>query len=130
MEFGLKMEKNAILNKLSKSKFRSSFHLRKYMIDYINQKGMGVVREHTIAFVNQKLSVYNPQNDGRQTPMKNHPTFIAMHACACCCRRCMEKWYKIPKTKVLNDKEKEDIVNLLMTWIDKEYHLYNLEHNS
>ena len=27
-----------ILEKLSKSKFRNSFRLRKYMVDYINEK--------------------------------------------------------------------------------------------
>lgn len=119
------MDKNIdiILNKLSKSKFRSSFHLRKYMIKYIKDKGMDTIREHTVSFVNQKLSIYNPNNDGKQTPMKNHPSFIAMHACACCCRGCIGKWHKIPKTRNLNDKEKEYIVNLLMAWIDKEYHM-------
>ena len=28
-----------VLDNLSKSKFRSSFHLRKYMISYIDEKG-------------------------------------------------------------------------------------------
>lgn len=112
---------NQILENLKKSKFRSSFHLRKYMIAYIDEKRMDVVRSHAAQFVNQKLGVYNPKTDGRQTPMKNHPVFIAMHACACCCRGCLEKWYHIPRERNLTEVEKERIINLLMTWIEKEY---------
>ncbi|MDE5586780.1 MAG: DUF4186 domain-containing protein [Bacilli bacterium] len=110
-----------ILNKLSKSTFRSSFHLRNYMISYIDEKGMDVVRSHATDFVNQKLGVYDPKKDGKQTPMKNHPVFIAMHACAFCCRGCLEKWYQIPKERDLTEEEKKFIVKLLMTWIEREY---------
>ena len=112
---------NQMLENLKKSKFRSGFHLRKYMFSYIDEKGMDVVRSHAAQFVNQKLSVYNPKTDGRQTPMKNHPVFIAMHACACCCRGCLEKWYHIPRERNLTEVEKERIINLLMTWLEKEY---------
>lgn len=112
-----------MFEKLKKSKFRSSFHLRKYMISYIDEKGMDVVRSHAAQFVNQKLGVYNPKTDGKQTPMKNHPVFIAMHACACCCRGCLEKWYHIPKERNLTNEEKEKIETLLMTWIEREYNL-------
>ena len=27
--------------------------------------------------------------------MRGHPVFLAQHACACCCRKCLYKWYKI-----------------------------------
>ena len=60
-------------------------------------------------------------NDGKQTPMKGHPVFIAQHACACCCRGCLEKWHHIPNGKNLNKKEIDYIVNLIMLWIKKEY---------
>ncbi len=112
---------NSILYKLSKSKFRSSFHLRKYMIEYIDEKGIDKIKEHTINFINEKLADSNPKNDGKQTPTKNHPTFIAMHACACCCRGCLEKWHSIPKGKELSRDEKNYIYILLMTWIKQEY---------
>lgn len=109
------------LNSLSKSKFRSSFHLRKYMIDYIDEKGIDIIKEHTIKFIEEKLAPANPKNDGKQTPMKAHPTFIAMHACATCCRTCLEKWHNIPKNKSLSREEKNYIYVLLMTWIEREY---------
>ena len=112
---------NNKLKELSKSKFRSSFHLRKYMIKYINEKGMDTVKKHTVDFIEQKLSSANPINDGKQTPMKGHPTFIAQHACACCCRGCLEKWHHIPKGKELSRNEKNYIYLLLIKWIENEY---------
>ena len=110
---------NKKLDILSKSKFRSSFHLRKYMIEYINKVGMDKIEEHTEEFINKNLSKLLP-NDGKQTPMKNHPVFIAQHATSTCCRGCIEKWYKIPKDKELSMKEKKFIKALIITWINKE----------
>lgn len=111
---------NNKLNELSKSKFRSSFHLRKYMIGYIDEKGMQKIIDHTYDFVNERLSSLK-ENDGKQTPMKGHPVFIAMHACACCCRECLEKWHHIPKDKVLSDNEINYIVSIIVEWIRREY---------
>jgi len=113
------MKIDDVLFKLSKSKFRSSFHLNKKMITYVNTKGLDKIREHANDFINQRLKI-KPVNDGKQTPMKGHPIFIAQHACACCCRSCLEKWHHIDNNKVLSDKEIEYIVNLLMKWIEKE----------
>ena len=109
------------LKELSKSKFRNSFHLRKYMIDYIDKNGMEKIKEHAYEFIKEKIAPAYPENDGKQTPMKNHPVFIAQHACACCCRGCLEKWHHIPKGKELTSNEINYICSLLMTWISKEY---------
>ena len=113
------MEK--VLNRLECSKFRSSFHLNKKMKDYVNDKGIDIVRRHAYDFVNKRLKIYNVNKDGRQTPMKQtHPVFIAEHATATCCRGCIEKWHHIKKDKVLSDKEIDYIVNLIMKWIESE----------
>ena len=108
------------LYSLSKSKFRSSFHLRKYMIEYINEKGLDTIKEHAYEFIKTKIGVANPKNDGKQTPMKNHPVFIAMHACGCCCRTCLYKWHHIEKGRELTNDEIEYFVNLIMQWIKNE----------
>ena len=110
-----------ILNKLQTSKFRNSFHLKIKEINYINEKGIDKIKSHAIDFINEKLGPASPQNDGKQTPMKNHPVFIAMHACACCCRSCLYKWHHISKNKELTNEEKEYILNLLMLWIEREF---------
>ena len=82
---------------------------------------MDTVKKHTVDFIEQKLSPAYPNNDGKQTPMKGHPTFIAQHACACCCRGCLEKWHHIPKGKELSRNEKNYIYLLLIKWIENEY---------
>lgn len=110
-----------IIYKLSLSKFRSSFHLRKYMIDYIDEKGMDTIKEHAYDFINKRLKPSIISNDGKQTPMKGHPIFIAQHACGCCCRSCLEKWHHIPKGKELTNEEVDFIVTLLMKWVKLEY---------
>ena len=112
---------NNVINKLQKSKFRSSFKLKQKDIDYINEKGMSMIKRHAVDFINQKLAPANPENDGKQTPMKNHPVFIAMHACACCCRTCLYKWHKIPMNKELTKDEKNYSYGLLIYWIILEY---------
>ena len=108
------------LNKLEKSKFRSSFHLTKKEKAYLEEKGMDVIRSHAKDFVRQKLAPANPINDGKQTPMHGHPIFKAMHATGCCCRGCLNKWYKVPLHQELNEVQQEKIVNLLLAWIDKQ----------
>lgn len=108
------------LEKLSHSKFRSSFKLTKKELAYIDEKGMDVVRFHATDFVRNKIALANPPNDGKQTPMHGHPAFKAMHATACCCRGCLQKWYKVRPDRELTDDEQERIVNLLMAWLEKQ----------
>lgn len=69
------------LNKLKKSDFRSRFHLKQKDIDYINEKGMNKIRSHAEDFVRTRLAPKYIPNDGKQTPMRGHPVFIAQHAC-------------------------------------------------
>ena len=105
------------LEKLSRSKFRASFRLTKKDLAYLEEKGMEVMRSHAADFVRQKLAPAEPKNDGKQTPMSGHPVFKAMHATACCCRGCLNKWYRVPLHRELSGEEQEKIVNLLMAWI-------------
>lgn len=109
------------LAKLQKSKFRSGFHLTKKDIDYINEKGLDVIRTHAADFVAKRLAPAEIPNDGKQTPMRGHPVFVAQHACACCCRGCLNKWYRVPQGRALTRTEQQKTVNLIMAWIEKEY---------
>lgn len=105
-----------ILKKLSKSNFRSNFKLKEKEIKYINEKGIETIKEHCYDFIYKRLSKKLP-NDGKQTPMKGHPVFIAQHATATCCRTCLYKWHKIPDDIVLDKQQIDYIVNLIMEWI-------------
>ena len=85
-----------------------------------NEKGIEVMRSHAKDFVRQKLAPAYPLNDGKQTPMHGHPVFKAMHATACCCRGCLNKWYRVPKGVELTENQQERIVKLLIAWIEKQ----------
>ena len=109
-----------VLDNLSKSKFRSSFHLRKYMISYINEKGFKKIKEHAYDFITKRLAPKDIPNDGKQTPMKGHPVFTAQHATATCCRGCLYKWHKIEKGTQLTEKQQDYVVNIIMEWINRQ----------
>lgn len=102
---------------LSRSKFRSRFKLGSKEAAYLQQKGLAVILEHAGGFIKTRLSITNSDRDGRQTPMKNHPVFIAQHATAACCRKCLEKWHFIPKNRPLTEEEIEYIVLIIRRWL-------------
>lgn len=106
--------------KLAKSRFRSRFKLSESDRKYIAEKGLETLRRHAVDFVHQRLAPAAPPNDGRQTPMRGHPVFIAQHATATCCRGCMEKWWKIPQGIALSPEREEKTVNLILTWIQRQ----------
>ncbi len=108
------------LDRLSRSRFRSGFHLTKKEQAYLAEKGMEVMRSHAEDFVRQKLAPAYPLHDGSQTPMHGHPVFKAMHATACCCRGCLQKWYRVPQGRELTAEEQRRIVNLLMAWLERQ----------
>lgn len=113
------------LSKLARSKFRSSFKLTNKDIEYINKKGLEIIESHARDFIKERLSRCL-ENDGSQTPTRGHPVFKAQHACACCCRSCLNKWYKVSKEKELTQAQQEKIVRLIMAWIKKELNNTNV----
>ena len=108
------------LEKLKFSAFRSGFRLSEKDKKYVREKGLETIRVHAEDFIKKRLAPPYPENDGKQTPMKGHPVFIAQHACACCCRGCLNKWYKVPLGIQLSETQQKKIVNLLMAWIENE----------
>ena len=101
-----------ILKRLEKSKFRNSFKLKEKNFIYIKEKSVDKIKEHALDFVNKRLASKYIANDGKQTPMKGHPVFIAQHATATCCRECLSKWHHIQKDKELTLKKK--IISLIL----------------
>ena len=113
-----------IFDRLSKSKFRSSFYLKDKDILYIEDKGIDKIRNHAYDFVTKRLADTSNVTDGKQTPMKGHPVFIAQHATGTCCRRCLEKWHHISKNKNMTEDDIKSVVDIIMSWIEKEYNNY------
>ena len=112
------------LLRLQMSAFRAKFHLSEKDRQYIMGKGMETIQHHAADFIRMRLAPAIIPNDGKQTPMRGHPVFIAQHACACCCRGCLNKWYHVEKDRELSYDEQRRIVNLLMAWIEREYRSY------
>lgn len=110
-----------LFERLGKSGFRSRFHLTQKDADYINRKGMETIRLHARDFVARRESPAEIPNDGRQTPTHGHPVFIAQHATATCCRECIRKWHGIPRGIGLNQAQQDYLVDVIMTWIEKEF---------
>lgn len=106
--------------RISESRFRSRFKLREKEFDYIDEKGMYVIRSHAADFVEKRLAPADIPNDGKQTPMRGHPVFIAQHATATCCRGCLEKWHGIPKGRELTEQQKTYVVDVLIHWIERQ----------
>ena len=111
---------NELFERLSKSKFRSSFKLSNKDKKYIEEKGIDVIYSHAHDFVVNRLSSDNIPNDGKQTPMRGHPVFIVQHATGTCCRGCLEKWHHISKDKKMNKNDVDYVVDVIMSWIENE----------
>lgn len=109
-----------MLVRLSRSNFRSRFHLKAQDKQYIRDKGWNTIADHAADFVSKRLAPAVPKNDGKQTPMRGHPVFIAQHATACCCRGCLEKWHGIPQGVSLSAEQQVYIVGMLMSWMRRE----------
>jgi hypothetical protein len=108
------------LASLKQSKFRSKFKLSQKDRDYIAAKGLETIKEHAFQFLNSRVAPDFPKNDGKQTPMRGHPVFIAQHATATCCRGCISKWHGIEKGRALNEAEVDYVVALIIGWIERQ----------
>ena len=88
--------------------------------DKINEKGLDTIRQHAADFIAKREAPAYIANDGKQTPMRGHPVFIAQHATATCCRECIRKWHKMQPGKELSQVQQDYLVDVIMTWIQKE----------
>jgi hypothetical protein len=86
---------------------------------YLRERGLDAVLDHAANFVAQRLAAEHPPNDGKQTPMRGHPVFIAQHATATCCRSCLAKWHAIPAGRSLDASEQEYVVRVLKRWLEQ-----------
>lgn len=111
---------DAVFPKLAQSPFRSRFRLGPRERAYLDAKGAEVILAHARDFVHKRLSAPNPLNDGKQTPMRGHPVFVAQHATGTCCRSCLMKWHGIAKGRGLSREEQAHIVNAIERWLDQQ----------
>lgn len=115
------MRKLSLLFKvLAQSSFRQRFKLSDEEQGYLREKGMATVLAHASDLIQQRLVPAVIPNDGKQTPMRGHPVFVAQHATATCCRKCLQQWHQIPKGQQLNSVETEYILSVLKAWLEQQ----------
>lgn len=102
---------------LAGSAFRASFRLGAAERAYLRAKGMPTVVEHARDFVARRLAPALPAKDGKQTPFRGHPVFVAQHATATCCRGCLEKWHRVPRGRPLDAAEQAHVVAAVERWL-------------
>lgn len=77
--------------------------------------------EHGAAFIAERLAPAHPPRDGKQTPMRGHPVFIAQHATGSCCRSCLSKWQGMASGKALTAEQQAQILLVLRRWIERDF---------
>jgi hypothetical protein len=113
---------------LAKAAFRQKFQLQSKDLEYLHNKGLDTILSHANDFITKRLAPAFPEKDGKQTPFRGHPVFVAQHATACCCRGCLEKWHQIPQGRPLDDDEMTYILGVLKRWLLNAVHRSN-NHN-
>ena len=106
-----------LFSALANSKFRSRQRLGAKQRAYLQEKTLPVVLEHGRKFLVERLAPAEPRNDGKQTPMRGHPIFIAQHATATCCRGCLAKWHSIERGRPLSQQQIEYLLEVIQRWL-------------
>lgn len=113
------------LGALKSRHFRAKFHLGPKETKIISDKGIGGVRVDTASLLSTRLFPAFPYKDGKQTPYRGHPVFVAQHATATCCRTCLMRWHKIPRGRELRPAEREYVLDVIETWIRRDLGISN-----
>jgi exodeoxyribonuclease V alpha subunit len=106
-----------LFERLAQSRFRSRFKLTARDRDYVALRKREILAAHARDIIIRRLAPAQPIKDGRQTPYRGHPVFIAQHATGTCCRSCLEKWHQIPKGADLTQEQQAYVVDVIVAWI-------------
>ncbi len=106
-----------VFDELGASPFRRRFKLGPKDRAYLESKGLAAVLAHARDFIAKRLAVARPTNDGKQTPFRGHPVFVAQHATATCCRGCLAKWHGIETGRALDMHEADYVIAVLERWL-------------
>ena len=108
------------IDALARQPFRARFHLRGRERAEVQLRGMTTIRKHAGEVLAKRVAPAEPVKDGRQTPYRGHPVFVAQHATATCCRGCLQRWHGIPKGRELTPAEQAYAVDVICRWIESD----------
>ena len=111
---------DTLFDALAGSAFRRRFHLAPPERDYLRSHGLAAVLVQAEELIARRLAPAAPPNDGKQTPFRGHPVFVAQHATATCCRSCLQRWHGIPKGRELTADEQAYAVDVICRWIEQD----------
>jgi hypothetical protein len=117
---GSTLDIDDIFAALRRSPFRQRQRLGARERTYLEARGIETVLAHAADFVARRLAPAEPRNDGKQTPMRGHPVFIAQHATATCCRGCLVKWHGIERGRILTSQEQSHVVAVIGRWLAEQ----------
>jgi Domain of unknown function (DUF4186) len=109
-----------LFDALATSALRQRFHLGPKERDYLASRGLPEVLVQAEELIARRLAPAEPPNDGRQTPFRGHPVFVAQHATGTCCRSCLAKWHDIPRGADLTDEQQAHVIAVLGRWLHEE----------
>jgi hypothetical protein len=116
-QFATMLDLDAAFHRLTASAFRRKFRLQGRELAYLQTWGLPHVAKQAADLIRQRLAPAEPGNDGRQTPWRNHPVFVAQHATATCCRGCLEKTHGIARGRALSRDEQDYVVSAIEKWL-------------
>jgi hypothetical protein len=108
------------LDALARQPFRAKFHLRGRERLTAEESAPSTLRLHARDLIAKRLAPAEPYHDGKQTPYRGHPVFVAQHATATCCRSCLLRCHQIPKGRELTRTERGYVVDVICRWIERE----------
>jgi len=106
-----------VFRRLSESAFRRKFRLQGRELAYLQTWGLPHVMKQAEEILRKRVAPAGIANDGRQTPWRNHPVFVAQHATATCCRGCLEKTHGISKGHDLTGEEIAHALAVIERWL-------------
>jgi hypothetical protein len=108
------------LDRIGAQPFRAKFHLRAHERASVELRGLSTMRMHAAEIIGKRVAPAEPYKDGKQTPYRGHPVFVAQHATATCCRTCLERWHGIPKGVLLDAEQRDYVIAVITRWLERE----------
>ena len=108
------------LDALAEQPFRARFHLRGRERALVQLRGTLTIRRHAEDVIALRVAPALPHKDGRQTPYRGHPVFVAQHATGTCCRSCLERNHGIARGHELTQCERVYVTDVIMRWVERE----------
>jgi len=106
-----------VFDRLNRSAFRRKFRLQGRELAHLQMWGLPHVMKQASEIIRSRVAPAEIPNDGRQTPWRNHPVFVAQHATATCCRGCLEKVHGIPRGHELTADELGHVLAVIERWL-------------